>query len=62
MIFKNSRGQRFHKSIAGTYPIDNGDPQCDLDYDDLTETEQSEVLWEDRMVDMALEREDRKYC
>jgi hypothetical protein len=29
--FENSRGQRFHSGAGGTYPINNGDPQNDLE-------------------------------
>jgi hypothetical protein len=29
--FRNSRGQVFRSGTGGTYPVNNGDPQCDDD-------------------------------
>ncbi len=38
--WNNSRGQKFHSSIGGTYPVNNGDPQChdeDCDEEEMVE-------------------------
>jgi hypothetical protein len=33
-IWTNSRGNMFQSGIGGTYPVNNGDPQCDVEFDD----------------------------
>lgn len=35
--FKNVYGQLFQSGIGGTYPVNNGDPQCDVDEDEIPE-------------------------
>jgi len=45
-IWTNSRGNMFQSSIGGTYPVNNGDPQCDVDFDE-DEDEEEEAPAED---------------
>jgi hypothetical protein len=33
-IWTNSRGNMFQSGIGGTYPVNNGDPQCDVDLEE----------------------------
>ena len=33
-IWTNSRGDMFQSSIGGTYPVNNGDPQCDVEFEE----------------------------
>lgn len=45
-LWKNSKGQWFHSSVAGTYPVNNGDPQNDYDqeeWDNSTEESENET-------------------
>ena len=41
-IFYNSKGQGFHRSSAGTYPINDGDPQNDYDEPEEESKEQDD--------------------
>jgi hypothetical protein len=34
MITRNSRGQYFQHGIGGTYPVNDRDPQNDVDFDE----------------------------
>lgn len=36
-VFYNSKGQGYHQSSAGTYPINDGDPQNDYEDEELEE-------------------------
>ena len=33
-FFTNSHGRRFQTGIGGTYPVNDGDPQNDVEIDD----------------------------
>ena len=42
-LWYNSRGQGFHSSSAGTYRINNGDPQNDYDENERENEEKAEA-------------------
>lgn len=41
--WSNSRGDKFMSGIGGTYPVNNGDPQCDCDFDGEEEEKSHDV-------------------
>ena len=40
MYFQNNKGNLFRSGIGGTYPVNNGDPQCDLSFPEEDEDEE----------------------
>ena len=47
-IWTNSRGDMFQSSIGGTYPVNIGDPQCDVEFEeDVDENEKEDAPAED---------------
>ena len=48
--FRNSRGQVFSSGLGGTYPVNNGDPQCD---DDQFDQDEAERFYEEQQEQIA---------
>ena len=50
MIYRNSKGQWWQSGSGGTYAVNNGDPQCEVDDEDMEAAEYYESAAEDSML------------